>query len=187
MAELSEAFNCFNNENKNFEDIDYFFTQRTMKENHEYFDKNMNRVNKSINIIYNFLAICIPTYNINDNKDFNYNIEIFGDSGYNYTGIIKSYNGIIPHFMIPLKGDKKVFIRVNYKENEEIDKKTKTYVCFVDVPKRFQTIDIGAVNLPAGTNTDKQAGEKVDKKVNEKVDKKVNEKVDKKVDKKVKK
>jgi len=67
MAELSEAFNCFNTLEKQYHNIDYFFTQRNMKENHEYLDKNMNRKNKKISIIYNFLAINIPTYNEKNN------------------------------------------------------------------------------------------------------------------------
>lgn len=153
MAELSEAFHCFNTaaENKNLQNIDFFFTQRNMKENHEYLDKNMNRKNKQVNINYNFLAISIPNYN--ENKDFDYEneIEIFGDTGYHYKGIIKSFNGIVPSFMIPLKGDKKVFIHVNYKENQNSQIKSKDSICFIEVPKRFQSVDSIATNLKTYT------------------------------------
>ena len=140
MAELSEAFNCFNNIEKHYQNIDYFFTQRNMKENHEYLDKNMNRKNKKVSIIYNFLAINIPTYN--EKNDFIIELEIFGDSGYHYKGTITSYNNIVPNIMIPLKGDKKIFIHCECKELlESKNENNKHYTCFIDVPKRFQSID----------------------------------------------
>jgi hypothetical protein len=138
MAELSEAFECFNTENKNFQNIDYFFTQRNLKESHEYLDKNMNRKNKHVNIIYNFLAISVPTYNLIDKNDFFFDVEIFGDSGYHYKGALHSFRGVIPNLMIPLKGDKKIFVHVNYKNEEN---SIKDYVCFIEVPKRYQTIN----------------------------------------------
>ena len=134
MAELSEAFEYFNSDNKNCQNIDYFFTQRNLKENQEYLDKNMNRKNKQVNIIYNFLAINIPTYSV-DKNNFLFDIEIFGDSGYYYKGIIHSFRGIIPNLMIPLKGDKKIFVHVNHKNEEN---NIKDYICFIEVPKRFQ-------------------------------------------------
>lgn len=143
MAELSEAFNCFNTIEKQYHNIDFFFTQRNMKENHEYLDKNMNRKNKKISIIYNFLAINIPTYN--EKNDFIIDIEVFGDSGYHYKGSITSFNNIVPNVMIPLKGDKKIFVHSECKDlNIE---KNKHYMCFIDVPKRFQSIDENLVNL----------------------------------------
>ncbi len=143
MAELSEAFNCFNTIEKQYQNIDYFFTQRNMKENHEYLDKNMNRKNKKISIIYNFLAINIPTYN--EKNNFMIDIEIFGDSGYHYKGTISSFNNIVPNVMIPLKGDKKIFVHGECKESTL--ENNKHYMCFIDVPKRFQSIDENLVNL----------------------------------------
>jgi hypothetical protein len=137
MAELSEAFNCYNSNEKYYYNIDYFFTQRNMKENHEYIDKNMNRKNKKVSIIYNFLAINIPINN--EKNNFTIEIEIFGDSGYYYKGSISSFNNIVPNFMIPLKGDKKIFIHAEYKNNNS--ENNKNYMCFIDVPKRFQSID----------------------------------------------
>lgn len=151
MAELSEAFNCFNTLEKQYHNIDYFFTQRNMKENHEYLDKNMNRKNKKISIIYNFLAINIPTYN--EKNNFIIDIEIFGDSGYHYKGSISSFNNIVPNVMIPLKGDKKIFIHGECKDSCIEDNKNsnvennKHYMCFIDVPKRFQSIDDNLINL----------------------------------------
>jgi hypothetical protein len=40
--------------------------------------------------------------------------------------------------MIPLKGDKKIFVHVNYKNEEN---SIKDYVCFIEVPKRYQIIN----------------------------------------------
>ena len=156
MAELSEAFNCFNTLDKEYHNIDFFFTQRNMKENHEYIDKNMNRKNKKISVIYNFLAINIPTHN--EKNNFIIEIEIFGDSGYHYKGNITSFNNIIPSIMIPLKGDKKIFIHAECKELNSDNKQNldnnkqnldnnKHYMCFIDVPKRFQTIDDNLINM----------------------------------------
>jgi len=140
MAELSEAFNGIKFEAKNFQNIDYFFTQRNLKEDHEFLDKNMNRTNKQINIIYNFLAISIPHYEIKENNNSTVEADIFGDNDYHYKGKITSYKGIIPNFLIPLKGDKKLFIHLTYKESNK-ENEIKEYVCFIEVPKRFQSVD----------------------------------------------
>jgi len=156
MADINEAFSCFNTTDLNYQIIDYFFTQRNMKENHEYIDKNMNRKNKKISIIYNFLAINIPINN--EKKDFSIDIEMFGDSGYHYKGSITSFNNIIPSFMIPLRGDKKIFIHAGYKEINSSEN-NKHYMCFIDVPKRFQSIDDNLMNL----NEIENDSEKTDK------------------------
>ena len=142
MAELREAFNVLKIQQKNINIIDYFFTQRNLKENHEYLDQNMNRKNKEVNIVYNFLALSIPYPNISDN--INFDIEIFGDSGYHYKGIITSFQGNIPNFMIPLKGDKKIFAHIQYNENEN---NLKEFIGFIEVPKRFQSIDLNSTNI----------------------------------------
>jgi phytoene dehydrogenase-like protein len=47
MADLGEAFNTFKFQKKTFQHIDYFFTQRTLTEEHEYIDKN-SRWNNSL-------------------------------------------------------------------------------------------------------------------------------------------
>jgi len=69
-----------------------------------------------------------------------FDIEIFGDEGYHYKGTITSYDGIVPNFMIPIKGDKKIFVHINYKfldinNNNYLFKK---YISFIEVPKRYQ-------------------------------------------------
>ena len=102
----------------------------------------MNRKNKEVNIVYNFLALSIPYPNISDN--INFDIEIFGDSGYHYKGIITSFQGNIPNFMIPLKGDKKIFAHIQYNENEN---NLKEFIGFIEVPKRFQSIDLNSTNI----------------------------------------
>lgn len=144
MADINEAFSCFGSVDKNYQNIDYFFTQRNMKENHEYLDKNMNRKNKKVSVVYNFLAINIPINN--EKNEFIVEIEIFGDSGYHYKGILNSFNSIVPSIMIPLKGDKKVFIHAECKENNNETTINKHYMCFIDVPKRFQSIDDNLIN-----------------------------------------
>ena len=151
MAYLGEAFNILKFNKNTIYNIDYFFTQRTVIEEVEYIDKNMNRKNKKNKVIHNFLALNIPIIN-NWNKDknnieiynknFGFNIEIFGDEGYHYKGYISSYDGIIPNFMIPIKGDRKLFININYKFSDTNENSLrKKYVNFIEVPKRFQSTD----------------------------------------------
>jgi hypothetical protein len=146
MADLGEAFNSLNFYKKPFQTIDYFFTQRTLNEDREYIDKNMNRKTKKVKVSHNFLALNIPTINttITENgerseKPMGFDIEIFGDDGYHYKGTITSYEGIIPNFMVPIKGDKKLFINVHYKFTDSNNNTLfKKFVNFIEVPKRFQ-------------------------------------------------
>lgn len=147
MADLGEAFNTFKLESKKqFQKLDYFFTQKSLIEENEYIDKNMNRKFKKKKVIHNFLAINIPTIltttsNNGENieKPMGFDVEIYGDEGYHYKGNINSYQGIIPNFMIPIKGDKKLFITINYKCIDSNDLQSiKKFVNFIEVPKRFQ-------------------------------------------------
>jgi hypothetical protein len=149
MADLGEAFNTLKFQKKPFQNIDYFFTQRTLSEEHEYIDKNMNRKIKKVKVTHNFLALNIPTIlttnTINGEaveKPMGFDVEIYGDDGYHYKGTITSFQGIIPNFMIPIKGDKKLFININYKFNDSNENSsTKKFVNFIEVPKRFQMIE----------------------------------------------
>jgi hypothetical protein len=149
MADLGEAFNTLKFQKKPFQNIDYFFTQRTMIEEHEYIDKNMNRKNKKMKVTHNFLALNIPTIvttivnnGQNIEKPLGFDIEIYGDEGYHYKGSITSYQGTIPNFMIPIKGDKKLFININYKFTDGAENtNVRKFVNFIEVPKRFQNID----------------------------------------------
>jgi hypothetical protein len=146
MADLGEAYNILKKHTKTFQTIDFFFTQRTLTEDQEYIDANMNRLIKKIKVTHNFLALNIPTIagsllgnNENQDKLEGFYIRIYGDNGYHYEGNIPSFEGIVPNFMIPVKGDKKIFIHLNYKfkdyNNNIINKE---FVNFIDVPKRFQ-------------------------------------------------
>lgn len=149
MADIMEAFNTFKTQKKPFQNIDYFFTQRSLTEEHEYIDKHLVRKTKKVKVTHNFLALNIPTIitTINTNgqtveKPLGFDIEIFGDEGYHYKGSITSFLGIIPNFMIPIKGDKKLFVNINYKVGDSNDNHTsRKYVNFIEVPKRFQLID----------------------------------------------
>jgi hypothetical protein len=149
MADLIEAFNTLKSQKKPFQNIDYFFTQRTLTEEHEYIDKHMNRKAKKVKVTHNFLALNIPTIVTTTNsngqtieKPLGFDIEIYGDEGYHYKGTITSYQGIIPNFMIPIKGDKKLFVNINYKVSDlNENTSNRKYVNFIEVPKRFQIID----------------------------------------------
>ena len=149
MADLGEAFNTLKTQKKPFQNIDYFFTQRTLTEEQDFIDKNMNRKMKKIKVTHNFLALNIPTIittnttnGLTIEKPLGFDIEIFGDDGYHYKGTISSFQGIIPNFMIPIKGDKKLIININYKFNDSNENSTtKKFVNFIEVPKRFQSTD----------------------------------------------
>lgn len=146
MAELGEAYNTLKFYNKIFQNIDYFFTQRNMTEEQEYIDKHMVRKTKKVKVTCNFLALNIPTI-LTTNKttgqmtedSLGFDIEVYGDEGYHYKGTITSYQGIVPNFMIPLKGDNKIFVHINYKYNDSNGLvTTKKFVNFIEVPKRFK-------------------------------------------------
>jgi hypothetical protein len=149
MADLGEAFNTLKAQKKPFQNIDYFFTQRTLTEEQDFIDKNMNRKMKKIKVTHNFLALNIPTIITTNTsngqtveKPLGFDIEIFGDDGYHYKGTITSFQGIIPNFMIPIKGDKKLFININYKFNDSNENSSnKKFVNFIEVPKRFQALE----------------------------------------------
>jgi len=146
MAEIDEAFHKITNQNKKFGTIEYFFTQRKINEDQEYLDKSLNRKNKNICVTYNFLAINIPNILV-DELISGFDIEIFGDMGYHYKAFISSYQGLTPHFLIPLKGDKKMFINLLPKiDNKDIkldneSNLNRNYIAFIEVPKRYQTVD----------------------------------------------
>ena len=149
MADLGEAFNTLKFQKKPFQNIDVFFTQRTLTEEQEFIDKNMNRKMKKIKATHNFLALNIPTIITTNTtngqtteKPMGFDIEMYGDEGYHYKGTITSFQGIIPNFMIPIKGDKNLFININYKFNDSNENSlTKKFVNFIEVPKRFQAVE----------------------------------------------
>jgi hypothetical protein len=139
MANIDFAYNSIRNNAIPFNNIDYFFTQRALIEEHEYIDSNMNRQIKKKKVTNNFIAINIPIYN---NNSLDFDVEIFGDEGYYYKGNIKSFQGIMPGFIILIKGDRKLFIHIDYKYNDENNNIIiKKFVNFIEVPKRFQFIE----------------------------------------------
>ena len=162
MADLGEAFNTLKIQKKPFQNIDYFFTQRTLTEEQDFIDKNMNRKMKKIKVTHNFLALNIPTIlttnTVNGQtleKPLGFDVEIYGDDGYHYKGTITSFQGIIPNFMIPIKGDKKLFININYKFNDSNENSsTKKFVNFIEVPKILQSTDDEEEIKSINTDTD---------------------------------
>ena len=148
MADIGEAFHKLTNQNKTFGTIEYFFTQRKINEEQEVLDKSLNRKNKQVSVVYNFLAINIPNILV-DELISGFTIEIFGDTGYHYKAMVASYQGTIPHFLIPLKGDRKMFVNILPKlENKEAAFKVenlsnfnKNYIAFIEVPKRYQQFE----------------------------------------------
>jgi hypothetical protein len=162
MADLGEAFNTLKYYNKSFQNIDYFFTQRALTEDQEYIDKHMNRKNKKVKTVHNFLALNIPTIITPDKStgkliedNLGFDIEVFGDDGYHYKGSITSYQGIVPNFMIPLKGDNKIFVHINYKYIDSNQTQiNKTFINFIDVPKRFKQTSVNDDNESITSKTE---------------------------------
>jgi hypothetical protein len=105
------------------------------------------RKNKNISVVYNFLAINIPNLLV-DEITTGFDIEIFGDNGFHYRAFLSSFQGTVPHFLIPLKGDRKMFVNILPKiENKEAKFESenmvfkKNYVAFIEIPKRYQTFE----------------------------------------------
>jgi hypothetical protein len=140
MADLIEAFNTLKFQKNQFQVIDFFFTQRTLSEDHEYIDKNMNRKNKKVKVIHNLLGLNIVPL-INNEQTSELDIEVFGDEGYYYKGKITSVQGNIPNLLILVKKDKKFLTNIICKINDNI----KRYVNFIEVPKRFQFNEVESI------------------------------------------
>jgi|SaaInlStandDraft_7_1057024.scaffolds.fasta_scaffold02590_8 hypothetical protein len=113
--------------------LDYFFTQRKIIETKEYVDeKTMERKEKQETITHNFLAINFPDGKDNTKID----VELWGDNGFNYKGCIINEKGNIPNLLLKLNKDTQIFVKLIY--NHENDK--KTYIHFISINKRYQTI-----------------------------------------------
>ena len=157
MADLDEAFDVYKLQKEAVQNIDYFFTQRTVSEEHEYFDKNMNRQVKKIKVTYNFLALNIPLVSnlIQNKQPIGFIIEIHGDNGYHYKGTTTCYQGIIPSLMIQIKNDKRIFVNINYtfaESEQRNDETTRKFISFIDIPRRYQTVSESNTNT--NTNND---------------------------------
>jgi hypothetical protein len=131
MTSLTEAYELYESTTEHIPNIDHFFTQRTMTEEQEYFDKTLTRQVKVQKKTYNLLEI-----NIKLNHELTYNIEIYGDNGFLYRGQLTTLEGSQPLLMIPIKSDKRIF--VNFTTNNNDNKPAKRITTFIDVPKRYQ-------------------------------------------------
>ena len=142
MADFAAAFNSDNNYSqiKNENKMDFFFTQRKIIEYEDYIDNDMTRKKKKISTNYNFLAINLPLHNINFDKNTQISIEIWGDKGYHYNGIISNNQGTFPHLLIRLNGDTQIFVKIliQYIENGKLINKNN-FINFIQVPKRYQS------------------------------------------------
>ena len=179
MANIDVAYNSIRNTRIPFNNIDYFFTQRTLIEDEEYIDTNMNRQIKKKKVTNNFIAINIPIHN---NNSLDFDVEIFGDEGYYYKGNIKSFQGIMPGFIILIKGDKKLFIHIDYKYNDENDNIiSKKFVNFIEVPKRFQFIEIvdfiEDVKVKKKNNIEDNNNEEIIQEINEELNDEIHEEI----------
>ncbi len=135
----SEWLNQINNVNSIENNIDYFFTQRKVTEYTEIIDeKTLERKKKKINSVSNFLAINMPTHFFKNYALLTIDIEIWGDNMFHFNGQIIKQDGEIPQFMIKLKEDKNIFIKLIFKDN---DKLHKTFINFIPITKRFQHIN----------------------------------------------
>jgi len=133
MSDLKSAFTnpswsnieCSNN-------LDYFFTQRKVTETRDYVDKKtMERKEKQETITHNFLAINFP-----DGKcETTINVEIWGDNGFNYKGVIIIEKGDVPNLLLKLEKDTQLFVKLIYTFNSDV----KTYIHFIPINKRYQS------------------------------------------------
>ena len=117
------------------DNIDFFFTQRKVVECVEYIDEsNLERKEKKKTVMYNFLAINLPTPKKYYEK---IKIEIWGDKELNYIGELLNIKGSSPNFMIKLNDDTQIFVKLIYDNNDD---DIKTYYRFIPVLKRYQKI-----------------------------------------------
>jgi hypothetical protein len=146
MADITQAFEKITNQENVHKTIEYFFTQRKINEEQEYLDsKTLNRKNKQYSVITNFVNIVIPN-TLFDEHITGFDVEIFGDISYYYKAFMTNYEGTLPHFLIPLKGDKTICVKflpkIEMKENIKYESEIfKRYITIISVPKRYQTVD----------------------------------------------
>jgi hypothetical protein len=135
-TEVYDPNNVFSSTLNNQDVIDYFFTQRKVTDTEEYIDtKSMERKTKKVTKQYNWLALNLP-YKFIENlgNNFKVDIEIWGDKKLNFEGTILAKNKNIPHLLIKLNGDTKIFIKLSLNINDKI----KIFTNFIEIPKRYQ-------------------------------------------------
>ena len=141
MADLSFAFNKITQEGMKPFTIEHFFTQRKVEDQQEYIsEKSMERKIRKIKRTINYVALTLPEMEKN-----NFDLEVYGDRGYQYKGRINSFEGNIPHLLIPLRGDSQLFVHINVISDmdslDDGEPEAKKYISFIPVPKRYQNIE----------------------------------------------
>ena len=137
MANLNEAYEVISKPNTIFNNkIEHFFNQRTVMKEFEYIDKNMIRKSIKKKVIENFLSVRIPSIN-NNTLPHTFDIDIFGNIGYHYTGTVITTRGRIPDFSINIDCDSKIFVHIK-DNNNDTSIKPNYYTAFIDVPKRYR-------------------------------------------------
>ena len=141
MADIAFAYEKITSTDRKPCNIEHFFTQRKVDEMQEFISEvNMERKTRKVKKTINYVALTLPEV---QKKDFE--LELYGDLGYQYKGRINSYEGNIPHLLIPLQGDSQLFVHINIDsdkdDNDNDNDNNKKYISFIPVPKRYQTID----------------------------------------------
>jgi len=137
MADFETVFKneIFYKEYSKSNEIDYFFTTRKTNIIKEIVDKDLSRKKKKISCINNFIVLNLPIEELNI-EDIVY-VEIWGDKGYYYQGIISKNKGIFPLFSLKLQNDSQLFLKLIIKSNEN---KNCNYINFITIPKKYQSL-----------------------------------------------
>jgi hypothetical protein len=135
MADFNKAFNndFVNEEYSKSNKIDFFFTTRRTKNTIEELNKKLERVEKEVYEIHNFIVLNLPIDEVKNND--NVELEIWGDRGYFYKGNITNNQGFFPLISLKLREDTQLFLKMNIiKDNM----KPLNYINFIKIPKKYQ-------------------------------------------------
>ena len=135
MADFNKAFNndFVNEEYSKSNKIDFFFTTRRTKNTIEELNKKLERVEKEVFEIHNFIVLNLPVDEVKNNDTVE--LEIWGDRGYFYKGNINNNQGFFPLISLKLREDTQLFLKMNIiKENM----KPLNYINFIKIPKKYQ-------------------------------------------------
>jgi len=135
MADFNKAFNndFVNEEYSKSNKIDFFFTTRRTKNTIEELNKKLERVEKEVFEIHNFIVLNLPIDEVKNNDTVE--LEIWGDRGYFYKGNITNNQGFFPLISLKLREDTQLFLKMNIiKDNM----KPLNYINFIKIPKKYQ-------------------------------------------------
>lgn len=135
MADFNKAFNndFVNEEYSKSNKIDFFFTTRRTKNTIEELNKKLERVEKEVFEIHNFIVLNLPVDEVKNNDTVE--LEIWGDRGYFYRGSITNNQGFFPLISLKLREDTQLFLKMNIiKDNM----KPINYINFIKIPKKYQ-------------------------------------------------